>query len=101
MKHSGHLLAMALVLAPGFALASDFQLTMNNYGPVKIGMTADEAYTNLRSLAQVKEPNVSAGCDYYYPMAGLSFMLDNKRIVRIETSSNGKRSTNYTRIVSP
>jgi len=51
MKHSGHLLAMALVLAPGFALASDFQLTMNSYGPVKIGMTADEAYTNLRSLA--------------------------------------------------
>jgi len=31
---------------------------------------------------------VVASCDYYYPMAGVSFMLDYKRIVRIETSSN-------------
>ncbi len=88
MKHSGRLLAMVMLLAPGFVLASDVWLTMNSYGPVKIGMTVDEAYTSLRSLGQVQEPDVSEGCDYYYPMAGLSFMLDNNRIVRIETSSN-------------
>lgn len=88
MKHLPRLLLLALILAPGFVLASDIWLTMNRYGPVKIGMSADEAYAHLRSLAQVEKPSVNEGCDYYSPMAGLSFMLDNQKIVRIETSSS-------------
>ncbi|EDY85777.1 hypothetical protein GP5015_251 [gamma proteobacterium HTCC5015] len=58
MKHLAQLLLMALILAPVFALSSDVWLTMNSYGPVKIGMSADEAYAHLRTLAQVEKLSV-------------------------------------------
>jgi len=68
-------------------MSADVSLTMNSYGPVRIGMTAQDAYEHLRSLGQPQEPNVARGCDYYYPMPGVSFMLDDEKIVRIEIQS--------------
>lgn len=43
MKRSACVWVMVLLLQPGFSLASDFLLTMNSYGPVKIGMEASDA----------------------------------------------------------
>lgn len=88
MKRSACVWVMVLLLQPSFSLASDFLLTMNSYGPVKIGMEASDAYTRLRALMPVNEPQAASGCTYYYASDGLSFMLDDDRVVRIETSLN-------------
>ena len=87
MKYLCQLLTIVLALVSNLAIASDIKLTMNSYGPVKIGMTADEAFKKLLSSGQAKKPNVGAYCDYYHATPGVSFMLNNKKIVRIEISS--------------
>lgn len=87
MKYRCLLLTFVLALLSRMAIASDVMLTMNSYGPVKIGMTADEAFTHLRSIGQANKPNVGEDCDYYDATPGVSFMLNHKSIVRIEVSS--------------
>ncbi len=51
MKYLCQLLTIVLALVSNLAIASDIKLTMNSYGPVKIGMTADEAFKKRLELS--------------------------------------------------
>lgn len=85
MRYLYRVLILGLILF-NYSFASDTLLTMNSYGPVKIGMTSNQAYTSLSSLGQVNKAKLSSGCSYYNASEGVSFMLDNNKIVRIEIS---------------
>ena len=84
------LLLLALCASTPFALAKDVLLTMSAYGPVRIGMPVGEAHRLLRQTGRKHLPDPAktarTGCDYFVASKRLSFMVQDGKIVRIETS---------------
>lgn len=72
------------------AHAADVVLTMESYGPVRVGMTVAEVHEQLLKLGRKHLPNprktAKKGCDHYQASERLSFMTEDGRVVRIETS---------------
>ena len=83
------LFGLMFVLLALPACAADVLLTMNSYGSIRIGMNVDDAYRELKKMGREKlarpDKVESVGCGYYIPYAGLAFMTEKRRIVRIET----------------
>lgn len=90
MNKSGHLWGIAFALIALRSNAADVLLTMDAYGPVRIGMDVREVRDKLKIMGRKNLPDPSrvarSGCDYYSPSRELSFMTSDRRIVRIETS---------------
>jgi hypothetical protein len=82
------LLATLLALALP-TRAADTVLTMDAYGPIKIGMTVDEVHRLLQKMGRRQLPNPKKtpkkGCSRYEASAQLKFMALDGKIVRIET----------------
>ena len=82
--HSSHLCASAR------AQGADIVLTMNSYGPIQVGMRVADVRRLLLNLGHKHLPKArkaaKAGCDYYRASDHLRFMLENGKVVRIETS---------------
>jgi len=84
------LLALAAAqLASQAAHAADVVLTMNSYGPIRVGMPVAEVHQQLLKLGrkQLPKPGKTSktGCDYYQASEQLRFMTEDGKVVRIET----------------
>jgi len=67
------------------------RLSLRGIGPIKIGMTLQDAQSTLgKSLAQDNEQADTGTCSYFVPQdgpKGVSFMVINRKIVRIDIST--------------
>jgi hypothetical protein len=77
----------------GTALAADdWRITTAGYGPVKIGMSVDEASEALGAQLVSDGPVDNPECHYMRPepaVEGLWFMISNGRVVRVEVTAPG------------
>lgn len=75
-------------------------LTMDSFGPVKIGMTPAEASSALGwqlLFAPVGDTEPDPECDYVYPKGkyfGLGFMVENGHITRIDVQKDDFKTFN-------
>jgi hypothetical protein len=68
-----------------------FAVGKDGFGPVKIGMTVEEAQALLGTHLEKDNYNDSEGCRYYTPASGyegLSFMTSLRKIVRIDVQAS-------------
>ena len=88
--------AMAFSLVPASASAEDWVLRMNGIGPLKIGMTFDQANRATGFSLQRSADNLrpTEGCDFipiaHHPGIGLMFIDD--RLVRAEVFAGSSRT---------
>jgi hypothetical protein len=83
-------LGAEIACAPPSAPKIHWDITGDSAGPVRFGMTPTEAAAALRLTLSDTFP--SEGCDYWSPAGappGLSFMVENGRIVRVDADSPG------------
>lgn len=82
-------LLAAAQLASQAARAADVVLTMNSYGPIRVGMPVAEVHRQLLKLGrkQLPKPGKTSktGCDSYQASPQLRFMTEDGKVVRIET----------------
>jgi hypothetical protein len=74
------------------AAADDWRITTAGYGPVKIGMSVDEAQQALGAKLVSEGPVDNPECHYLRPepaVEGLWFMISKDRVVRIEVNAPG------------
>lgn len=79
-------------LATDAALADNWRITTAGYGPVKIGMSVDEASEALGAKLVSEGPVDNPECHYLRPepaVEGLWFMISKDRVVRIEVTAPG------------
>ncbi|WP_119302438.1 hypothetical protein [Dongia deserti] len=86
--------ALSFVNAIGANVASadDWRITTAGYGPVKIGMSVDEAAQALGVKLVSDGPIDEPECHYLRPepeVEGLWFMISNDRVVRVEVNARG------------
>jgi len=89
MKLLPLLAIIAAQAAAPSAQAADIVLTMNSYGPVRVGMPVAEVHQQLLKLGRKQLPRPGktskAGCGYYQASSLLRFMTEDGKVVRIET----------------
>lgn len=82
-------LLLAATLASPAAQAADVVLTMNSYGAIRVGMPVAEVQRELRKLGHKKLPKpgrvAKTGCSRYDASKDLGFLMENGKVVRIET----------------
>ena len=88
-------IAIVLIMSPLSSgqnkRTSQYVISYNGFGPVKVGMTVSEASKAL-SIPLVREQGYEGDCYYVAPKQGLkdvSFMVTGKRISRIDVSNRG------------
>ena len=89
---SAILAMMALLASAAPALAADWTITTAGYGPVKIGMSIEEAQRALGAKLVAEGPVDEPACHYLRPepaVEGLWFMISDERVVRIEVNAPG------------
>jgi len=78
---------------------------MNSYGPVRIGMPVTAVHAELKALGRKNLPSpanvAKTGCDYYAASESLQFMIQDGRVVRIETSEKNVVTPSGIRIGDP
>ena len=72
-------------------------VTDTGFGPIVVGMTPLEARTAAGGRLQLPEPLRAEGCDYasvpgVEGLEGLSFMIENGRVVRVDVRARGIRT---------
>jgi len=85
-------LAVALAIAGVDATRADgagWRVSFDGYGPVRIGMTVDEAQRLLQGPLAIDTYLDDASCRYFTPKGAgpqptVAFMTDQRRIVRID-----------------
>lgn len=84
-------LCLAIVTTPALPAqksSASWRVTTKGFGPVRVGMTVDEASAALGVPFDVDEPLDEAdGCRYAKPRTGfegLAFMLSQGRVVRVD-----------------
>jgi hypothetical protein len=78
------------------AFADEMRLSMNRVGPIWIGMNVGDVYkifnkTYGKKVIYPNDSNFNSSCDYYNPFYeanGLSFMLNNGNVARIDIDFN-------------
>ena len=92
---------IACITAPS-AIAQEPRITFNGYGPVRIGMSAQALETALGVKLERGAPDGdSEACEYVAASRGyegVSFMLLNQRLARIDVSSPKVRTRSGARI---
>lgn len=75
---------------PSPPTAADVILTMNAYGPIQIGTPVAEVRRQLVQMGRKDLPSLAKvakkGCSYFYASQELQFMVNDGKIVRIETT---------------
>ena len=98
------LVCLSACLAIG-AQAADVVMTMNSYGPIQVGMPVAAVHRHLLAMGRKALPNpgksIRKGCSYYIASSDLKFMLEDGRVVRIETTEKGVVTPSGIRIGSP
>ncbi|MEZ2231954.1 hypothetical protein [Microcoleus sp.] len=74
-------------------LTENSKLALNGIGPIRVGMTVDEASraTGVRLVKTLSAGRTEEYCSYFEPQGepkGISFMVINGRISRIDISSD-------------
>ena len=85
-------LAVALVIAGADTTRADgggWRVSLDGYGPIRIGMTVDEAQRLLQRPLAIDNYLDDASCRYFTPKGAgpqptVAFMTDHRRIVRID-----------------
>jgi len=89
-----YLAAILMVLAPGsFAGTVDWRITPSGYGPVRTGMTVQQAEKVLGVRLMPVGEGVNAGCYHVSPEGmdeSLMFMVENHRISRVSLYQSSK-----------
>ncbi len=92
---------MTLLAGPGCAERAAWPVTADGAGPVRFGMTPAEA----AGAARTPVPTFpDASCDYWDPDSappGLSFMIENGRVVRVDIDSAGVSTLHGLQVGSP
>lgn len=89
------ILAAVLMLAStsaAVAIDESWRITTAGYGPVKIGMSVEEAQEALGAKLVAEGPLDNAECHYLRPepaVEGLWLMISKDRVVRIEVNAPG------------
>jgi hypothetical protein len=93
MKRLSMMMATLLtVVAVSAAAAEDWRITTAGYGPVRIGMSVEEAAEALGAKLVSDGPLDDPECHYLRPepaVEGLWFMISKDRVVRIEVNAPG------------
>lgn len=87
--HTGPTVTSPPTTAPPDGVPGDpeWQLGLDRLGPVRLGMTVDEAERAMGVDIETDDPDLTADCSYAYPQGGpeqVAFMLDEDRIVRFD-----------------
>ncbi len=93
------IIAFLLTVSPSFNAqtkrASDYVLSFDRFGPVKIGMTASQA-AKILGVRVTRDPGYEGGtCYYTSPKRGfkdIAFMMNGRRIARIDIHSKEYRT---------
>jgi hypothetical protein len=98
-------LCLALILSPVDTGPASWRLTTKGFGPVRVGMTVDEASTALGVRLVLDEPldGDERGCRYAKPergLEGLSFMIVDLRVARVDVDSRAFATLSGARIGS-
>lgn len=91
MRSIAAMMFLFLSLQPAMA-AEDWRITTAGYGPVKIGMSVEQAAEALGAKLVAEGPVDEPECHYLRPepaVDGLWFMISNDRVVRIEINAPG------------
>jgi hypothetical protein len=93
MRRSVYIVTLLIGLAAADAAAAeDWRITTAGYGPVKIGMSVEQAAQALGTKLVAEGPVDDPECHYVRPepeVEGLWFMISNDRVVRIEVTAAG------------
>jgi hypothetical protein len=85
-------LLLLVLAAADAAAADDWRITTAGYGPVKIGMSVEQAAQALGTKLVAEGPVDDPECHYVRPdpeVEGLWFMVSNDHVVRIEVTAAG------------
>jgi hypothetical protein len=105
MKNPFALFLLAALASSPCAREPDVVVTMNSYGPIQTGMPIAEVRRVLARLGRKNLPDTSriarTGCDHYHASPELQFMVDEGKIVRMETREKHVVTPSGTRIGTP
>lgn len=91
---------LAGAVAAGIDLA-DWRISTEGFGPVKIGMTVEQASRQIHRELVLEYDQVSHDCYYMRPdppIEGVAFMVSHGRISRIDVMSPGIRTQSGLRV---
>jgi hypothetical protein len=95
-------LILILVIQIGaYAQTSSFRISGNGFGPVKTGMTRIQVGKALGAKMFSLDGDPPSGCKYYKArrgFAGISFMISEGSMARVDTTSRAYRTAEGARV---